>query len=175
VSELNATQGSLLGFLHEGPKTGWELLQQVENGLSRFWNVTSSHVYRELRTLEDRGFVIAGDRGVRARVPFTITTSGRSAFEEWIMQAPGPEQIRFPLLVTLWFGRFLEPDLLDEFLGQARTEHMRRLDFYRSARSSSVDDPHRDAVIRFGVAYEEAIVNWLASMDRDTDHQPAQT
>ena len=55
VADLNATQGSLLGFLHDGPLTGWDLIRRVEGGLSRFWNVTSSHVYRELRTLEERG------------------------------------------------------------------------------------------------------------------------
>ena len=48
--ELNATQGSLLGFLHDGPKTGWDLLQEVSATLSRFWSVTPSHVYRELGT-----------------------------------------------------------------------------------------------------------------------------
>ena len=31
------------------------------------------------------------------------------------------------------------------------------------------DDPHRDAVIRFGIAYEEAIVQWLASTAGDRD------
>ena len=30
--ELNATQGSLLGFLFDGPKTGWDLLQEIERG-----------------------------------------------------------------------------------------------------------------------------------------------
>jgi len=175
VSELNATQGSLLGFLHGGPKTGWELLQEVESGLSRFWNVTSSHVYRELRTLEDRGLVTAGDRGIRARVPFAITASGRQAFRAWITVAPGDEQIRFPLLVTLWFGRFLEPEVLNGFLAEARSEHMRRLALYRSVRQSPEDDPHRDAVIGFGIAYEKAIVEWLGSMDRKQDQQPAET
>ena len=60
VADLNENQGSLLGFLHEGPLTGWDLIRRVEGGLSRFWNVTSSHVYRELRTLEERGLIEAG-------------------------------------------------------------------------------------------------------------------
>jgi len=59
---LNATQGSLLGFLNDGPASGWELLQKVEGGLSRFWNVTPSHLYRELRVLERRKLVKAGSR-----------------------------------------------------------------------------------------------------------------
>lgn len=173
MSELNATQGSLLGFLHGGPKTGWELLQEVEGGLSRFWNVTSSHLYRELRSLEERGLIIAGDPGVRSRVAFTISSSGRRAFGEWISQAPGPEQIRFPLLVTLWFGRFLEPEVLEEFVDRARAEHQRRLHFYRSIEESSVGDPHRQAVVSFGIAYEQAVVAWLASTSPDSREPPS--
>ncbi|HXQ60269.1 MAG TPA: PadR family transcriptional regulator [Acidimicrobiales bacterium] len=175
MTDLNATQGSLLGFLHEGPKTGWELLQEVEGGLSHFWNVTSSHVYRELRTLEDRGFATAGAPGARAKVAFTITAAGRRAFREWIAVAPGPEQIRFPLLVTLWFGRFLEPDVLDEFLSRARTEHRRRLDLYTTIGPAWDDDPQRQAVIRFGIAYEEAVVAWLASLAPDRPGHAEQT
>ena len=57
--ELNATQGSLLGFLHDGPQTGWDLLQAVSATLSRFWSVTPSHVYRELGNLERRKLVRA--------------------------------------------------------------------------------------------------------------------
>jgi DNA-binding PadR family transcriptional regulator len=175
VTELNATQGSLLGFLHGGPRTGWELLQEVEGGLARFWNVTTSHVYRELRTLEERGLVVAGDRGARARVPFSLTDVGRQAFAEWIEQPPGPEQIRFPLLVTLWFGQFLEPDRLEQFLHEARSEHRRRLKLYQSVANSPGDDPHRDAVIGFGIAYEQAIVSWLASMETDRRPEPTTT
>ena len=65
VTELNATGASLLGLLHEGPATGWDLLEQARRGLARFWNMTSSHVYRELKTLETRGLVRAA-RPVRA-------------------------------------------------------------------------------------------------------------
>jgi DNA-binding PadR family transcriptional regulator len=164
---LNATQASLLGFLHEGPMTGWDLLQQVESGLARFWNITSSHVYRELRVLEERRLVRAGSPGVRDRVPFSITAAGRRAFGEWINRPPGSEQMRFPLLVTLWFGRHLQPDALARFVAAAREEHGQRLDLYESALradhpgSAAGEDGHRREVVRFGIAYERAILDWL--------------
>src|SRR5437016_10718719 len=83
MADLNATEGSLLGFLHEGPKTGWDLLQEVSAGLQRFWNVTSSHVYRELKVLEDRGLIAAGPQGRRDSRPYAITPAGRKAFAAW--------------------------------------------------------------------------------------------
>jgi DNA-binding PadR family transcriptional regulator len=162
VSKLNATQGSLLGFLHDGPMTGWDLLQQIQSGLARFWNITTSHVYRELRALEERGLVRAGAPGTRDRRPFTITAAGRRAFDGWMNEAPGAEQIRFPLLVTLWFGRHLDRATLRSFLEHSRAEHAGRLALYDSITSANPpDDAGRRAVVQFGIAYERALVDWL--------------
>jgi DNA-binding PadR family transcriptional regulator len=171
---LNATQGSLLGFLHDGPRTGWDLLQEVEGGLSRFWNITSSHVYRELRTLEAQRLIKAGAPGARDRRPFTITAAGKRAFRAWIAQEPGPEQIRFPLLVTLWFGRHLDRDTLARFLDANRREHEKRLRLYRKvAERVPPDDPHTGAVVGFGLAYEQAVVAWLDDLCASPDASPA--
>jgi DNA-binding PadR family transcriptional regulator len=169
MAALNATQGSLLGFLHDGPRTGWDLLQEVEHGLARFWYFTPSHVYRELRALEERGLVGAGTAGPRDRVPFTITAAGRRAFRAWIRQPPGPEQMRFPLLVTLWFGRHLEPETLAEMVEAARHDHARRLELYESVAARATDDPHTAAVVRFGIGYERAVLVWLDDLAADRD------
>jgi DNA-binding PadR family transcriptional regulator len=161
--ELNATQASLLGFLHEGPKTGWELLQDVERGLQRFWNVTSSHVYRELKALESRKLVTPGEPGPRDRRPFAITAAGRAAFREWIARMPAHEQIRFPLLVTLWFGKHLDRATLHGFVTEHEREHRERLALYRDA-AKHADDEYVAAVVQFGIEYERAVLRWLSQL-----------
>jgi DNA-binding PadR family transcriptional regulator len=162
-SDLNPTQASLLGFLHDGPKTGWDLLQEMKQGLQRFWNVTSSHVYRELRTLERRALVEAGEPGPRDRRPFSITAAGRAAFAGWIAQEPQHEQIRFPLLVTLWFGRHLDRDTLRGFVAAHEHAHRDRLAYYREI-ERHVDDEFVESVVRFGVEYERAVLRWLRDL-----------
>jgi DNA-binding PadR family transcriptional regulator len=162
---INATQGALLGFLHDGPKTGWDLLQEAAAGLARFWNVTPSHVYRELKALEDRRLVRARERGVRERRPYVITARGKAAFAEWIAQAPGPEQIRMPLLVSLWFARHLDDATVAGFVVSHREMHEARLAEYRTVDVHLAGgDPHVRAVVQFGIAYEEASLAWLASL-----------
>jgi DNA-binding PadR family transcriptional regulator len=162
---LNATQGSLLGFLQEGPKTGWDLLQEAAHGLARFWNVTASHLYRELKVLEERGLIEAGERGPRDRRPYAITAAGGAAFAEWIAQEPGPEQIRIPLLVSLWFAKHIDDATLARFIASHRGVHEQRLAEYREvARASTGRDPHVDAVVQFGISYEEAFLDWLAAL-----------
>lgn len=161
MGELNATQGSLLGFLHDEPKTGWDLVREIEAGLGRFWNVTSSHVYRELRRLEASGLVTAGRPEARERRPFAITAAGRRAFKRWIEEVPDPEQIRFPLLVKLWFARHLDADHLEEFFEGAAKDHESRLAFYRDVERTLDEGDDRAAVVRFGIAYEQAVIQWL--------------
>jgi DNA-binding PadR family transcriptional regulator len=170
VTTLNATQGSLLGFLHDGPQTGWDLLETVGRGLSRFWNVTSSHVYRELKVLEARGLVEAGPAGPRDRRPYALTPAGRAAFAAWIVQEPGSEQIRVPLLVTLWFGRHVPRATLATILEHQRAEHAARLaDYRRLMESGEITDPDVGAVVEFGIAYEDAFLAWLSRLPHDRD------
>jgi DNA-binding PadR family transcriptional regulator len=163
--ELNATQGSVLGFLSDGPKTGWDILQLAGATLARFWSVTPSHVYRELQNLERRKLVKAEAKGPRDRQPYSITAAGRTAFETWIAAEPGPEQVRFPLLVTLWFGRHLDDATLGQFVERQRAEHASRLEMYEDvARQMVTGDAHLAAVVDFGVRYERAIVEWLDAL-----------
>ena len=176
--ELNATQGSLLGFLHDGPQTGWDLLQAVSATLSRFWSVTPSHVYRELGNLERRKLVRARPRGPRDKKPYAITKAGEKAFAAWIAQEPGPEQIRFPLLVTLWFGRHLDAATLAGFVERQRADHERRLAMYADiAERWPGDDAHAAAVLDFGVRYEQAILDWLGALPFELEPaaRPAQS
>ena len=163
---LNATQGSLLGFLHERPKTGWDLLQEAGRGLARFWNVTASHLYRELKVLEERGLIEAGELGPRDRRPYSLTPAGRTAFAEWIAQEPGPEQIRIPLLVTLWFADHLDDPTLKRFVASHRETHEGQARGVPRgvANHSTGREPHIDSVVQFGISYEEAFLDWLASL-----------
>jgi len=158
---LNATQGSLLGLLYDTPKTGWELLREAQAGLARFWNVTQSHVYRELSALEARRLIKAGRPGPRDRRPFAITAAGKRAFQAWLEQPPGDEQLRFPLLVTLWFGRHLDAATRREFVALARAEHEDRLALYKQMQT---DDPNIGAVVSFGIHYEQAVLAWLREL-----------
>ncbi|GAA5165700.1 helix-turn-helix transcriptional regulator [Pseudonocardia eucalypti] len=167
MTELNATAASLLGFLHDGPKTGWDLLQEIDAGFRHFWNVTSSHVYRELKGLHERGYIQPEERSARDRQPYSITDEGRLAFAEWLAREPGGETMRIPLLVTLWFGDRLEPSLLREFLANHRKVNEERLERYRTAPADRMAaDPYFAAVVEFGIAYEEAVLRW---MDRLND------
>ena len=165
MKPLNATAASLLGFLLDGPKSGWDLVATAQARIGDFWSLTQSQVYRELASMAASGLVEAGERGPRDRRPFSITPRGRTAFREWLERPPAAESIRFPLLLALGFGRHVPPARLAAWLADHRRIHADRLARYEAA--GPVDDPYAAATLDFGIRYERAVLAWFDALPRD--------
>jgi DNA-binding PadR family transcriptional regulator len=167
---LNATAASLLGFLHDGTLSGYELAATAQRVIGEFWSLTQSQVYRELVWMAEAGLVVPGERGSRDRRPYALTDAGRAAFSEWIDRPPGQETIRHPLLLTVSFGRHLSPARLSAFVRQHREIHAERLRTYeqqaRAAETAPAEDmdPFRTATLAFGIAYERAVMDWFENL-----------
>ena len=166
---VNSTAASLLGFLHEGPLTGWQLVQTAERRIGAFWSLTPSQVYRELNAMAATGLVEAGRRGRRDSRPFSITPAGRGAFAEWLEGGPTEETIRFPLLLTVLFGEHLPPERLAAILRHQRAIHAARLAAYESintAQNRAQRTLHQQATLDFGLTYERAVLAWFDRLPR---------
>ncbi|SCF36110.1 DNA-binding transcriptional regulator, PadR family [Micromonospora viridifaciens] len=168
---LNATAASLLGFLHDGPMTGWDLVEYAQQRIGAFWSLTQSQVYRELTAMAAAGLVRAGERGRRDRKPYEITDAGRAAFADWAAKPPAEENIRFPLLLTVLFGRHVPADRLAAYLAEHRTAHAARLAEYEQVAAALPDeaeevDPYSVATLRFGLAYERAVLDWFDALPK---------
>ncbi|RMI32318.1 PadR family transcriptional regulator [Nocardia stercoris] len=157
---LNATAASLLGFLHEGPMSGWDLAMLSQRRIGDFWTITQSQVYRELATMHRLGLVEKGETGARERTPYRITPAGMDAFAEWIEREPGEETLRFPLLLTLSFGNFVDPEHLDRMIATNREAHEHRLTHFL-AESPEYLSPYERATLDFGIRYERAVLEWF--------------
>lgn len=164
---LNATAASLLGFLHDGPMTGWDLVATAQRRIGRFWSLTRSQVYRELTAMSEAGLIEAGDPGPRDRRPYALTRAGRDAFARWVLEEPGPGTIRFPLLLLIRLGQHIPAERLAAVVGEHRTAHADRLAEYERTRAEHAAqlDPYAKATLDFGLAYERAVLDWF-------DHLP---
>lgn len=174
---LNTTAASLLGLLHDGPLSGWDLVAKAEDEIGAFWSLTRSQVYRELKTLAERGLITAGRTGARERRPYSLTEEGHTAFQEWLATDPGPEIIRYPLLLRLRFGRFLPPGAVAQLVEHHRVEHAATLEQYLAERDAAeraaangvavegVDD-FSLAVLDLGIRYEQVVIDWVDNLPR---------
>jgi DNA-binding PadR family transcriptional regulator len=157
---LNATAAALLGLLHEGPMTGWDLMVRAAERIGNFWTLTQSQVYRELTRMTEQELVTAGEPGPRDRKPYTITAAGRTAFAEWVGSDPAGDQVRVPLLLTIQFADHLAPARLAEIIAAHRSRHAERLAEYRR-HEGEITDVRRLATLRFGIRHEEAALEWF--------------
>ena len=167
LAKLNATAASLLGLLHRGPMSGWDLARMAETVIGDFWNVSQSQVYRELRTLEEAGLVAAGPAGTRDKRPYTITDKGKAAFTIWIRREPGPDIIRSPLMLMVFFAQHLDDVHLRRFMAIQRLRHEQTLDEYRKVHDTvAADEPDLAHVLQFAIFHEEAVQRWFEWMDQ---------
>jgi hypothetical protein len=115
---------------------------------------------------------IAGARGARLRRMrnercsrgrvCTITELGRGAFSDWITRMPGEEQIRFPLLLTMFFSDAVPPELLREACVVHRRVHAARLAGYEGHLAKArAEAPHPVLALEFGIAYERTVLAWI--------------
>lgn len=164
---LNATAASLLGFLHEGPQSGYDLVQTAESAIGDFWSLTRSQVYRELTAMADAGLVVAAQAGARDRRPYALTDAGREAFRRWLSRPPAQEQIRYPLLLALAFARHLPRGRMAGFVAEHRAAHAARLEGYRRQREEAVAagaQPVDLVTLDFGTRYETAVLEWFDAL-----------
>jgi DNA-binding PadR family transcriptional regulator len=171
TAALNATAASLLGLLDDcGELTGGDLLRVAQLRIGSYWSLTRSQVYRELGALADAGYIQAGERGPRDARPFRLTAAGRAAFLEWLHDEVPRESVRNGLLLLVAFGRHLPAGRLAEILDTYHQAHVQQLAAYRELDERLAEagaDPYVRATLSFGLHYEQAVLDWLASLPDD--------
>jgi len=168
TTTLNSTAAALLGLLHDGPKTGGELVAAATERFGTFWTLTRSQVYRELPALASAGYVKLGKTGPRSAQPYSVTATGKKAFSGWLAEPAGQDHSRNPVLLRLGFGGHHTKAQLRRLITDAQSEHEQALalDRQRLAELKKAgDDPYLVATAEFGVAYERALLKWLGSVD----------
>jgi len=166
AAAVNSTAATLLGFLRDGPMTGYQL-HKVAAEIAPFWTLTRSQVYRELAAMADRGLVSRGDVGARDAQPFTLTAAGRAAFEHWVSQDPDPENLRIPILLTMTFADAVPAKRLKEIVQAHYERHRARLEEYETLHAElKTLSALRRAPLAYGISYERAIVAWFEDLPR---------
>ena len=83
----------LLGMLNYGPMTGDELDKEFKETLAHFWQALPSQIYRELDTMEKKGWLVS-ERVMQEEKPnkrvYSITDKGKMEFMDWL-SSPGAD------------------------------------------------------------------------------------
>jgi DNA-binding PadR family transcriptional regulator len=75
----------LLGLLHQGPRSGYDLRRILTSSPLRHFSSSPGAIYPALRRLAERKWVAVGaPGGSRGRQEFRLTSRGRQSFLEWL-------------------------------------------------------------------------------------------
>jgi PadR family transcriptional regulator, regulatory protein AphA len=105
--ELTTTSYIVLGLLSfAGEASPYDLKQMVAATVGHFWSLPHSQLYAEPTRLARAGYVTENQEdGGRRRKIYTLTDSGRAAFEDWLgTLAPELYMLRDLALLKLFFG-----------------------------------------------------------------------
>jgi DNA-binding PadR family transcriptional regulator len=185
VPQINATAACLLGLLQLGPApgqagygdsdpamTGSELWRAAATSIARFWNLTRSQVFLELPRLQTSGLVESAPPRPRRRQPYRITLAGRAAFKEWlddfVRAGLAEEQLRSPLVLSVFFGEFVATGELHSALTRARNQHQQRLAALEAMQRALGGVSRLPArTVDRGVEYQRLTISWIEGVLAD--------
>ena len=169
MARTNTTRYVILGLLSIHPSSGYEIRKEVAEVTGYFWNESFGQIYPTLRRLAAEGWVRRSSErtGARERHVYQITPRGRSELRAWLAVPVQPEVVRRELLLKLFFGRNVAPEVL---IGHVRDQRERALQMGRTVAGieaqllreakDSPDLPYWLLTIRFGQLASGALAAW---------------
>ncbi|GIH73870.1 PadR family transcriptional regulator [Planobispora longispora] len=98
---------AVLGFLSLKPLTGYDLKKYFDGSVGHFWNADQAQIYRALTQLTEDGLVhvrVVPQEGRPARREHHLTDSGRAELDAWLRAPAGPQAVREPFMVQVFFA-----------------------------------------------------------------------
>jgi PadR family transcriptional regulator AphA len=169
--ELSNTAYVILGMLHRGPRTGYEIKAAVDNSTRFFWAASYGQIYPELKQLSKAGLVkgAAEPRGGRKRTVYRLTAAGRKELRRWLERPAETFELRDEGLLKLFFSDAASPQSAAEAIAAKRGYHEQKLEQLRSIEPvvSGLDDPYPYMVLRYGVGLSEWTIEWCKRAERE--------
>jgi len=112
----------VLGLLGIQPWTTYELAQQMDLTLNRFWPRARSKLYEEPKKLVAHGLARSSKDAVgqRPRTVYTITAKGRRALAAWVAEPAAGPVLEFEQLLKVFFAENGSTDDLRRTLADSR-------------------------------------------------------
>jgi DNA-binding PadR family transcriptional regulator len=162
---------AILVALLDSPSSGYDLAKKFDGSVGFFWDASHQQIYRELSKLEDNGYITAETVEQAARPNkylYSITDRGTTFLADWMRSFSNLSPIKDDLLVKLWGGYLVEPDVILQELRYHRKLHQTRLVEYQSIEDRFFPDAealtakaiYQYLTLRNGIQFEQGWLKW---------------
>jgi DNA-binding PadR family transcriptional regulator len=166
-----ALSHAILVALLDSPSSGYDLAKRFDSSVSFFWDASHQQIYRELSKLESTGHVTASAMPQEAypnKKLYTITDDGKALLVDWMSLPSSPSPIKDNLLVKLFGGHLVVPEVLVAELRKHRKLHQIRLVEYQSLEEQRYPDVEALSqkltceylALRHGIQFEQGWLRW---------------
>ncbi len=172
-----ALSHALLAALQDSPCSGYDLAKKFDGSVGFFWSASHQQIYRELTKIEELGYiesVVVHQTSRPDKKVYQVTTAGQDYLRKWIATPATVASMKDDLLVKLFAGTLVEPEVLLSELAHHRAQHQDVLDTYRSIERQMLQHcsefnlaaRHQYLTLRLGIRIES---EWLAWYDEAVD------
>ncbi|MBD2330099.1 PadR family transcriptional regulator [Alkalinema sp. FACHB-956] len=184
-----ALSHAILVAIAETPCSGYDLSKRFAGSVGYFWYASQQQIYRELTKMEEQGYLsstIVHQEGRPDKRLLTITEAGRELLQTWIAAPAEISPVKDDLLVKVFGGGHVSPQVLLQELRHHQQQHQIKLQTYRtieaqcfapSIETMAWDKRCRYLTLRNGICYEESWLAWceeaIAALDLEADLEVA--
>lgn len=179
MNGLTRAEYAILGWLAVRPMSGYDLKHQIDGSIAFFWNEGFSTIYPALKRLSEANLiseVVTDDDGHPSRRVWKTTALGNRELSQWVSQPYSPTHTRNELLLKVFFGAFVERDVVRAQVESYRAEHVRLLqqleEICQQVRARQATDDgavYRRMTSDLGLKVFRATIAWCDDVLREID------
>lgn len=162
---------AILASLTETDCSGYDLAKRFDASVGFFWSATHQQIYKELRKLEESGWIAGSSVAQEGRPDkkvFSITDVGRENLRNWIGKTAEMSANKEEILVKIFAGHLVPKPIIIEQLQEQKRLHQERLEVYRTIENSYFQNLSNSSdAIKFqyltllrGIRMEEDWLSW---------------
>lgn len=162
---------AILVVLIDCPSSGYDLARRFGGSVGFFWEASHQQIYRELAKLETSGHITSEEIEQEIRPNkklYSLTDSGKTLLIEWLKMPSTLSPIKDDLLMKLFSGYLVAPEILLTELRQHRKQHQLRLTEYQTiedrlfpdAEALTKEATYPYLTLRNGIQLEQAWLRW---------------
>ena len=166
-----ALSHAILVALLDAPSSGYDLAKRFDGSVGFFWDASHQQIYRELAKLEETGQITSETIQQDARPNkklYAITEMGKEYLTQWMTTTGDLSPIKDDLLVKLFGGYLVQPDVILKELRYQRKLHQTRLveyqaiedRFFPDVEALSEKSTYQYLTLRNGIQFEQGWLKW---------------
>ena len=164
---------AILTLLETEEGSGYDLLKRFKQRLGFFWNASHQQIYLQLKKMTDAGlleFERESQKGRPDKKIYQVTPEGRQVLMEWMESSVKVDKVNDALLVKLYAGHLVDPNILAKEILKHQSIHQRMLNTFLALEQDylKLQENEKPAytlpylTLRKGILGEQA---WLAWAD----------